>query len=88
MQKEAYLKWLHEWFSKRVELPTDAFSQNFFTAGWLDSFQTLELILEIETVFKISLNEFTLSDPRFSSMIGVSEILSELKNVDSTSHHQ
>lgn len=79
-QKDFYVEWLVAWFSGRVEMPSGAVHRNFFVEGWLDSFNTLELILEMETAFNISLNDSILSDPRFSSISGLSEILFEMQD--------
>lgn len=82
MQRDDYLKWLTDWFKKRMEMPADAIYCDFFVEGWLDSFKTIELISEIETVLNIPLNDSTLSDPRFSTIFGLADILTELKKVD------
>ena len=81
MQKDYYAEWLKNWFTKRVGMPHDAANRDFFVEGWLDSLKTLELISEIETVLKIPLDDSTFSDPRFFTITGLAEILSELENV-------
>lgn len=83
-QKEFYLKWLEDWFRKKTEIPSDALCRNFFVEKWVDSFQTLELVLEIEGALNIILNDSALNDPRFSSLAGLSEILFELQDVNSS----
>lgn len=84
VQKDFYLKWLENWFGKRVDMPADAVFRNFFVEKWIDSFQTLELILEMESEFHIKLDDSVLSDSRFSSISGLSDILFELKSSTSS----
>ena len=82
MEKKDYLEWLFNWFSNRVEMPTDAVSCNFFTQGWIDSFKILELITEIESTFNIHFEDSAFNDSRFSTIQGLSEIIFELNNIN------
>ena len=68
-----------------MEIPADAVHRDFFKEGWLDSFKTIELIMEIEKTFNLTLNDAIFSDPRFSTILGLSEILIEIKDVNGTS---
>lgn len=79
MQKNDYQTWLIKWFSEKTGITQDAVDRNFFSEGWLDSFKTLELILEIEKTFKIVLNDAIFNDSRFYTIAGLAEILSELQ---------
>ncbi|HLB43370.1 MAG TPA: phosphopantetheine-binding protein [Gammaproteobacteria bacterium] len=78
MQKNDYLEWLTHWFRKRMDIPTDAIYRDFFEERWLDSFKTIELITEIEKSFNLTLTDSVFSDPRFSTIVGLSEILLEI----------
>ena len=79
MKKNTYLIWLKAWFAKKIELPKACEQVDFFKAGWLDSFATLELVLDIEKQFNVSLNDSIFLDARFSTLNGLAEILFELK---------
>ena len=79
-QKNDYIEWLSNWFSKKVNLPSDAYSRNFFKEDWLDSFTTVELIVDIETMLNITLQDSHLQDARFSNILGLSELLHEIKS--------
>ena len=80
MIQENYLEWLFNWFNKRTSLKEKAFDSNFFVEGWINSFEILELITEMESTFNIHFDDAVFNDPRFSTMRGLAEIMVELKN--------
>ncbi len=84
MTKIDYVAWLIKCFSKSMEMPIDAIHRDFFKEEWLDSFKTLELITEIETTFDIILSDSAFNDPRFSTIAGLAEILTEIKEMNRT----
>lgn len=80
MQNEVYLEWLKNWFNIKINWPKEEIYKNFFSEGVLDSFRTLELVLDIENEFKISLGENIVNDSRFASINGLAQILAEQVN--------
>lgn len=82
MEKIDYLHWLKKWFQDNTGVLIENVSNDFFAEGWLDSFKTLQLITQIEKELDIQLSDAALSDPRFSNLTGLSEILVEEKNRD------
>jgi len=72
-----YQDWLIGWFHQRapeVELQID---DNYFITGVIDSLGVIELIEDIEKMFKVRFTENDFQDRRFSSVSGLAEILSE-----------
>ena len=80
MLKSGYTKWLEEWFADKTDMPAESNDVNFFNSAWLDSFKTLSLVLDIEKKLGVSLSDSAMSDARFSTITGLSEILFEQKN--------
>lgn len=78
MAKDDYLEWLKDWFGTKLQLPQDADTRDIFAENWLTSLDTLTLVIDIESKLNISLTDESFSDKRFSTMLGLSEILDEL----------
>ena len=79
MEKEDYSEWITEWFRTKTGIAECDLKSNFFNTGLLNSFQTLELVMDIESSLKLSLPDSALTDPRFPTIKGLSTILSELQ---------
>ena len=73
-------EWLYEWFVKRSPNTNLDRNGNFFLQGAIDSLGIIELIEDIEVNFKIRFNSNDLQDRRFSSVNGLTEIISEKIN--------
>lgn len=80
MKKNDYVQWLTHWFKNRIEMPEDGINKNFFEEKWLDSFKIIELISSLESEFNLQFEDAHFNDPRFSTIIGLSDILYELEN--------
>lgn len=79
--KQAVEDWLRDWFAERepdIELGGD---ENYFDAGVIDSFGTIELIEEIETRFDIRFDERDFQDRRFATLGGLAEVILEKQPV-------
>jgi len=71
--------WLAAWLTNRapdISLPD---TENFFTAGAIDSFGVIEFIEDIERQFDIRFTQLDFQDRRFSSIAGLTEIITEKK---------
>ena len=76
--------WIVGWFKKkgRINEKTDLNhlkNSNFFEAGVIDSLGVIELITEIEGEFKVRFTHNHFQDPRFTTIQGLSEIISDLQ---------
>lgn len=72
-----YEAWLLDWFKNRtphIELNPD---ENYFDAGVIDSFGVIELIEELENTYAVSFTQDDFLDRRFSSVSGLTELLTE-----------
>lgn len=78
MQKDDFIAWLIRWFEQKLFGSEFNLDENFFSAQRLNSFQTLELVMDIESSLKITLPDSALTDTRFQSINGLSDILCEL----------
>lgn len=83
---EIYVNWLKQWFINQnnlSEFPDDAENKNYFEMGLIDSFNVIELIEAIETEFEIKFNQDHFQDRRFSTINGLAEIITEIKQEES-----
>lgn len=78
MTKDDYLEWLKAWFGSKLQLPWDADTRDIFSENGLTSLDTLTLVIDIENQLNISLTDESFVDKRFSTLLGLSEILDEL----------
>lgn len=73
--------WLIEWFSKAVGLSSkeieENFSSNYFEKGWIDSFQFISFISEVEEKFGIRFSNDEFQDRNFSNLSGLEKIIEE-----------
>lgn len=77
------LSWLLDWFRARGSLPDgipeELTNTNYFEANLVDSFGVIELILDAESYFGIRFVETHFQERRFSTILGLSEVIAELK---------
>ena len=68
------------WLKKRgVSVNENNFlNTNYFNAGWIDSLQVIELIMDIEKNFSIKFQDIHFQDRRFSTIEGLSSIIAYL----------
>ncbi len=75
-------KWLIEWFVKNVKANGEklaADSQvNYFNAGYINSFNFINLISDIEDEFDISFDNSQFLDKSFSTIDGLAAIIERL----------
>lgn len=72
--------WIIQWFAKRGrQLPVAGALADidFLETGLLDSMSLIDLIIDIESKFKIRLGSDTMKDPRFSKLSGLASIIDE-----------
>ena len=71
--------WVLGWFQGRCPARDLAWERDaetdFFGAGWIDSFASVELIEDAEAEFQIRFTEGDLADARFSTMSGLAELI-------------
>jgi acyl carrier protein len=71
--------WIKTWFMDNAKLSLDELQSkqdsNYFDLGWIDSFQFIKLITDIEEHFKISFSNDEFQDRSFSSYSGLSRII-------------
>ena len=82
MEKRDFIEWIRHWFQEKTDVSECDLESNFFGDGLLNSFKTLELIIDIESSLKISLPDSALTDPRFSTINGLADILLELNTIN------
>lgn len=78
VEKKDFIEWMTHWFQKKIGVVLCDWECNFFSAGLLNSFTTLELVTDMESFLNIVLPDSALSDSRFSNVNGLINILSEL----------
>ena len=74
--KKKVFDWLCNWFISRNEGQELELEENFFEIGLIDSFGVIELIAELEEEFKITFDQLDFQDRRFSSINGLTIIVS------------
>lgn len=79
MNSESHKLWLFEWFSKKVDLPENYEEKNYFDEQWIDSLGVMFLVGDIESEFNCQFDQESFQDRRFSTIKGLSEIISELR---------
>ena len=78
MSHEEIAGWIVNWFSSRGKLrcsPQDALDIDYLQAGLLTSLEIVELVGEIEDHFGIQFSEAEMQDPRFSTIVGLAELV-------------
>lgn len=73
--------WIKEWFVNNSQGTEIEFvgTQNYIESGWIDSFQFLELISDIEEHFGISFSDDDFAKEEILTMDGLVKIISEKK---------
>ncbi len=79
MEKNDYIQWIANWFLKKANCVVQNYNDNFFMDGTLNSFTTLQLVMDIESEFNLSLPDSVLTDVRFSTINGLADILCEYR---------
>jgi acyl carrier protein len=73
--------WLIDWFVSRSKLrkamPESVCDIDYFEAGWLTSMEVVEFVTEIEQQFGMQFSDRDLQDPRFVTIAGLAELISE-----------
>jgi len=83
-------QWLAEWFSKKKKFTGDRaklLTLNYFEAGLLTSLEVVEFVTEIEERFSIQFTEQDFQDPRFGTLSGLSQLITERSRQESESHY-
>lgn len=77
--KDEVVEWLVDWFALhgRLKRRVESTTENYLEKGWLDSFGIVELLTDVESQFGVRFNEDFFSDPRFPTVDGLGELISE-----------
>jgi acyl carrier protein len=71
--------WLIEWFATNSPADKDEalahLDDNYFDLGWIDSFQFMLFLVDIEEHFAISLDNEAFEDRAFATIKGLSRII-------------
>lgn len=81
MQSDQVRGWLIDWFEKRgtnIDKTGESLKSNYFELGLVDSLGLMELMTALEGTFHIRFSEDHFQDPRFSTIQGLSELITEL----------
>lgn len=75
-------EWILNWFEYNTYVSKqeliEKINENYFNAGFLDSFGFISFITAIEEYFNVTFDSTQLQQPQFSSIYGLSEIISRL----------
>jgi D-alanine--poly(phosphoribitol) ligase subunit 2 len=84
MNTNAIADWVRQWFAETsgAPVPDSHWTKSYFEAGIIDSLGIISLVEAIETRFEVRLPPDTFQDRRFSTMAGLTEIISELTRGD------
>ena len=77
-------KWIIDWFvmncdANAVEINANL-DENYFLAGYIDSFQFINMISDIEENFGVEFDNDQFEDRSFSTVNGLSKIIEEMKS--------
>ena len=74
--------WIVEWFKENTELKDDEIgvNDNYFEKGWIDSFQFISFITNIEERFDIRFSNDEFQDRSFSTIEGIVKIIRRKTN--------
>ena len=77
-------KWITEWFVNNSSINKNFIIEkeksNYFEEGWIDSFKFVSFIMDIENNFNISFSNDEFQNRGFSTINGLSKIISERVN--------
>lgn len=76
-------KWIVDWLvsncgANEAEVRTNL-NENYFLAGYIDSFQFINMISDIEEEFGVEFDNNQFEDRSFSTVNGLSKIIEEMK---------
>lgn len=78
-------KWIVAWLEKNGDVDaidiTQNMDENYFTAGYIDSFKFINMISDIEESFGIEFDNSQFEDRNFTTVNGLSKIIREMKNI-------
>ncbi len=78
MEKQDFVEWIIQWIKNKTNAAVKFdLDSNFFSSGLLNSFETLQLVMDIEASLQLSLPDSALTDVRFSNINGLADILFE-----------
>jgi len=69
--------WIIEWFKENTELKDEEIKihDNYFEKGWIDSFQFISFVSDLEKKYDIHFSNDEFQDRSFSTIGGVVEII-------------
>ena len=74
-------KWLIEWFETNSDVKRDELLENwdsyYLEMGYIDSFEFISLVSDIEEQFNIQFDNDQFEDRRFSTLSGLAGIIEE-----------
>lgn len=72
-------EWLFKWFNEKTGVSREELfihqNESYFEMGYLDSFEFIELIGELEKEFNITFDNDQFEDRSFSTISGLSKII-------------
>jgi acyl carrier protein len=78
---DEYSLWVLGWFEERHGIsagtPAERLQLDYFQSGLLDSFETMELVAEIESRFEIRFSAEQFQDRRFTTLGGLAQMIAE-----------
>lgn len=73
--------WITEWFKNNVGIKEEdivaGISENYFDAGWIDSFKFISFIQDIEQNYEIRFNNDEFQNKTFTTIKGLSSLIKE-----------
>lgn len=82
-------KWILAWFARRGPVPgttpEEQLKVDLFKENLIDSLGVVDMILEVETHFGIEFSGDHFQDPRFATIGGLGEIITEIVGSASSS---
>jgi len=67
---------LLEWFFEKFKVNIDL-NEKIFDSGLIDSFEIIDLVVFIESMYKVKFSSEDFKDPRFFTVNGLSELIVE-----------
>ena len=78
------IEWVKMWFKNNVGIEENVLVRNinndYFSLGWIDSFQFISLVSDIETSFKFSFSNDEFQDRTFATITGLARIINNKNN--------
>lgn len=80
-EKMSIKDWIIDWISKNSnisnEILTTKLKENYLEIGWVDSFQFVSFLTDIEEEFKIKFSSEEFQNPNFSNIEGLVKLIEE-----------